>query len=177
MSKKIIAVVFLLLAAGTIIGVRAAVEPYYYLPIVIKQSTPTPTQTQTPTTTSTPTKTPTPTPTPTPEPGVYIIDIVYDPSGDPLDEYVSIKNHESKSVDMTDWILRDENQNVYTFPTFTLSAGATVKVWTKSGTNTSSNLYWGSSVPIWNDHGDCGYLRDDDNNLIDAYCYAGSIEY
>lgn len=177
MSKKIIAVVFLLLTAGTIVAVRAAVTQYYYLPIVYNQPTPTPTQTITPTVTGTPTKTPTPTPTATPEPGVYITDIVFDPTGDPLDEYVAIKNSESKSVVMTDWMLRDENRNVFTFPTFTLGAGATVKVWTKSGTDTSSNLYWDSDVPIWNDHGDCAYLRDDENNSIDTYCYSADIGY
>ncbi len=177
MNPKKIKWLFLsIITIGLISATTTALADTIYLPIVVKGATWTPTQTQTPTVTPsitlTPTRTPTRTPTPTLEPGVYIIDINNNPDGNDLDtEYVEIKNEGDKSVDMTDWILRDENQNVFTFPDFTLSKGAKVKVWTKAGTDNSSNLYWGKTEPVWNNKSDCAYLRDDNNNLVDATCY------
>ena len=76
-----------------------------------------------------------------------------------------------QTVDMEDWRLRDEEGNIFFFPAFSLAAGNTVRVWTGTGTNNSSNLYWGRSEPVWNDHADCIYLRDAENNLIDGVCY------
>ena len=80
---------------------------------------------------------------------------------------------------MQGWTLRDENANIYTFPIFSLMANDSVKVWTQAGQNWPWDLYWGMSEPVWNDHGDCAYLRDADNNLVDKLCYgslADSIE-
>jgi len=166
----------LIVTIGLISATTTALANTIYLPVVAKEASPTPTLTQTPTqtlaVTFTPTRTPTRTPTPTLEPGVYIVDINNNPEGNDLEtEYVEIKNEGDSSVDMTDWKLRDENQNVYTFPDFSLKKGATVKVWTKAGTDTSSNLYWGLTEPVWNNKSDCAYLRDDNNDLVDAMCY------
>ena len=89
-----------------------------------------------------------------------------------MDEWVGIKNATGQSVDMTDWTLRDENKNIYFFPdNFTLSNGRTVQVWTKWGINSSTDLYWDSNEPVWNDGGDCAYLRDSDNEFVTSYCY------
>jgi hypothetical protein len=93
-----------------------------------------------------------------------------------LGEYVSLKNFTTKSIDMSGWKLKDDSGNAYIIPypqtKFTLYAGATVKVWSKSGVNTTTDLYWGSPVPIWNDHGDCAYLRDAENDPVDSLCYS-----
>jgi hypothetical protein len=80
-----------------------------------------------------------------------------------------------QSVDMTGWLLRDEGGNIFTFPDFTLGPGQSVKVWTKVGSNNSSNLYWNRTEPVWDDHSDCIYLRDAENNLIDSLCYNESL--
>jgi hypothetical protein len=141
-------------------------------------ATQTATNTQTPTTTHTPTSTATATPTPTatPKTGVAFINI-FNPEKkeDYLEEYVRIHNHTSASVDLTGWYIRDDGGNIFNFPTdFSISKGKTVVIWTKSGDDTTANLYWGSDVEIWNDGGDCGYLRDNsegENTLIDAICY------
>ena len=105
-------------------------------------------------------------------PNVQITDIVYDPPGDDVQgEYVRIENSGGRPADMTDWTLRDDANHVFTFPTFTLNAGASVRVWTKSGTDTATDLYWGSGAAIWNNTGDCAYLRDSVGAAIDTYCY------
>ena len=95
----------------------------------------------------------------------------YAPETHPLDEYVTIRNQTGSFIPLTGWTLRDEQQNVFTFPRYTLISWAYVKVWTKAGIIDPENLYWGRTDPVWNDHGDCAYLRDDEHTLIDSECY------
>jgi hypothetical protein len=175
--------ILLLMIIATSTLASAVWEHSILVPMIINDpigtETPTPTQSATVTTTPTatttgtiyPTATRTRTPTTGPKTEVNIVDIYYNPTSGPLDEYVSIKNTSGRDVVMTGWTLRDDSKNTYAFPVLTLKHLATVKVWTKSGTNDSSNLYWGSSVSIWNDHGDCAYLRNELNEKIDSYCY------
>jgi len=49
---------------------------------------------------------------------------------------------------------------------YTLGAGSTVTVYTKKGTNSATELYWGSSGPIWNNEGDTAYLFDNNGKLV-----------
>lgn len=114
---------------------------------------------------------PTPTATPTPI-DVGIGEIRYDPPGDDVEgEYVLLINFGSLSYDMAGWTLQDDSSNVYTFPSFVLASLKHVRVWTKSGTDTATDLYWGSSSAIWDDTGDTAYLRDQDGTLIDVFPY------
>ena len=49
----------------------------------------------------------------------------------------------------------------YTFPSLSLAAGADVKVWTKAGTDSATDLYWNSSQAIGNNSGgDTATLQD-----------------
>jgi hypothetical protein len=183
-----------LLGAGAILIARASMQTSAYLPMVANHDmTETPTPSRTPTTTGTititatptrtptitgtlptATRTPTPTPTMTLVPGVFIINIQYAPETNPLDEYVEIRNQTGLYIPMQGWTLRDENQTIFTFPRYTLISWATVKVWTKAGLIDPQNLYWGRTVPVWNDKGDCAYLRDLDRVLMDSKCYGSS---
>ena len=108
--------------------------------------TPTPTPVTPLPTPVTPTPAPgTPTPTPnTPTPArVVITGIAFDPPGDDVQgEYVTLRNNGGSAVTMTNWTLRDLANNTYTFPAFTLAAGAEVRVWTRAGTDDASNLFW-----------------------------------
>jgi len=54
-----------------------------------------------------------------------------------------------------------------------LSSSSTVKIWTKSGTNDSSNLYMNWPEQFWLDDADCAWLKDDSQprKTIDAICY------
>jgi hypothetical protein len=180
-----------LLGTGAILIARASMQTTAYMPVIANydiSETPTPSPTQTPTgtitITATPTRTPTitgtlptatqtrtPTPTRTLVPGVFIVDIEYAPETHPLDEYVEIRNQTGDFIPLDGWTLRDENQNVFTFPRYTLVSWATVKVWTKAGIIDPQNLYWGRTEPVWNDYGDCAYLRDEKHTLMDSECY------
>ena len=163
---KALIVVSLLLILFT--AAQGAYTNTLYMPIVLKQPT------HTPTYTATPSPTFTPTPTNTLVPGVHITDIENDPPYE-LDEYVTIKNTEGQTQDMTGWILKNDHDpaDIFNFPNnYKLLSGKSVKVWTKSGTDTSTDLYWGSDEPIWNLGSDCGYLRNEDNVRISSYCYS-----
>ena len=136
-----------------------------YLPLVRAEApapvTPTP---------STPTPvTPMPV-TPTPA-SVTITTIDYDPPGDDVvGEYAVIRNGGS-AVTMSGWTLRDLANNTFTFPAFTLAAGAEVRVWTRAGGNDTANLYWGRSQAVWNNTGDTAILRDAGGTEVARYSY------
>ncbi len=87
------------------------------------------------------------------------------------EEWVCFTNHSDEAIDMTNWMVEDEADHLYVFPTFTLPASATVKLHTGSGINTQTDLYWGSPRAIWNNTGDTVYLYDASWNLVDEYSY------
>jgi len=88
------------------------------------------------------------------------------------DEYVVFENPENASIDLTGYTVEDEAGKQYTFPDgFTLGAGETVTLHSGSGTDTSTDLYWGSGSPIWNNSGDTVYVFDDAGTLVVEYPY------
>jgi hypothetical protein len=155
MSKKTIAV----LVVGGIFAlfmlyfraVAATNATNVYLPLLIRAET-----------TSTPT---------TPPANVKITHIEYDPPGTDLDgEYVTIQNQGGSAAVMTGWTLADNDSHVFTFPSFTLQPNASVNVWSKAGSNTSTDLFWGSSQAIWTNTGDCATLHNG-ISTIHQVCY------
>ena len=160
-----------LLVAIGMIGVATALANTIYLPLIEKSPTitPTTTATVTPTVTNTPSASLTPTPTSTP-PAVEIVDIVYDPPSE-LDEYIQIENNGNNSVDMEGWWIKADSGPRYDFPDFTLGGNDSVRVWTRNGTDTDTNLYMDRSTEFWDDDEDTAYLRDEDGNIIDTYDY------
>lgn len=85
------------------------------------------------------------------------------------DEWVEIANRGSSPVSLKGWKIEDEgSKHTYTFPSCTLDPQATVTLYTGKGTNTATEIYWGSGSPIWNNDGDTAYLYDDSGNLVAA---------
>lgn len=93
------------------------------------------------------------------------------------DEYVTFKNTCSHSIDMMGWTVKDEANHIYIFPDFSMAGDATVTLYTGSGKDTATELYWSSSGypcnAIWNNDGDTLYLRDVGGNLVISYGYSG----
>lgn len=87
------------------------------------------------------------------------------------DEYVVLRNNGSVSVYMTGWTVFDKANHVYTFSTFVLGSGASVTLYTGSGTDTATELYWWSGRAIWNNDGDTLYLWDASDHLVLTYSY------
>jgi len=90
-------------------------------------------------------------------------------------EWVEIKNQSEKSVNMTNWTLKDEANHIYTFPDFTLAPGKSVFIYSGCDTDTQEKLYWQcpeeGKYAIWNNTGDTAFLRDASGNLVDSYKY------
>jgi endonuclease YncB( thermonuclease family) len=109
---------------------------------------------------------------------VSIGTINYDAAGDDRtnldDEYVVFENTGGAAADVTDWTVSDEAGKTYTFPTFTLDAGSSVTLHTGSGTDTSTDLYWGRGSPVWNNDGDTVTLRDDTGTVVAQQSYPTS---
>ena len=82
------------------------------------------------------------------------------------DEYVTLKNTCASFLNMTMWKVSDERGYVYTFPTFILDSQASVTLYTGSGTDTATVLYWGRTSAIWNNNGDTLHLRDSSGSLL-----------
>ena len=127
---------------------------------------------QTPTPTAIPTPTPAATSAPASSGNVVITTIFYDGavSQEP-DEYVEIRNDDTRTIQLQSWTLRDIANHLYTFPSFVMQPGQVCRVYTNQSHPESCGFNYGSGLAIWNNTGDCAYLRDSLSTLIDDYCY------
>jgi large subunit ribosomal protein L20 len=107
--------------------------------------------------------------------GLTIAEIEFNPEGrDVAGEYVRIVNGSDAALDLVGFTLHDgQRKHVYTFPAFTLAAGAELQLWTKAGSDDEANLYWGRRSAIWNNEGDTATLRDADGNEVATFSYQG----
>lgn len=88
--------------------------------------------------------------------------------GDVNTEQVQLFNSSDLPVDLQGWKLQDESSNEFTFPMLTIFPGGMVYVHSMSGENSSTDLYWGSSTPVWN-KGEKVSLFDASGNLHASY--------
>jgi competence protein ComEC len=100
-----------------------------------------------------------------------IVDINADAEGDDRenlnDEYVTFQNTGEQPLDISGWTLEDAADHSYTFPEgTTVDPQATITVRTGSGTNTDTDLYWGSGSPIWNNGGDTIIVQTADGTTV-----------
>jgi competence protein ComEC len=141
-----------------------------FLPMV---AVPTPTNTAMPTPTNTAIPTPTNTPSPGPTGNVVITTVFYDGvqgSKEP-DEFVEIRNDDTHSIQVSGWTLRDEGNHVFTFPEHVMQPGQVCRIYTNEYHPEWCGFNYGSGSAIWNNSGDCAYLRNSTGTPIDTYCY------
>ena len=87
------------------------------------------------------------------------------------DEYVVFENNGTSPLNITEWSVQDKANNFYTFPTFSLVNGSSVTLYSGLGTDTTAQLFWGSTKPIWNNEGDTLYLRDAEGYYVSHFSY------
>jgi hypothetical protein len=87
------------------------------------------------------------------------------------DEYVEIKNFDTRSIQVEGWTLRDIAEHVYTFPNFVMSPNQTCRIYTNQKHPEFCSFNYGSGQAIWNNTGDTAYLKDSAGHLIDEYSY------
>ena len=88
-------------------------------------------------------------------------------AGDLNMEHVLLKHSGQGELALSGWSLEDEQGNVYTFPELTLFGGA-VNVYTRAGSNTVVDLYWGLQKSIWQS-GKKITLRNSQGTVVDTY--------
>ncbi len=92
-----------------------------------------------------------------------------------LNEVVTIVNGGTVAVTMTGWTLVNEGSNLaedsFTFPAFTLGAGAYVRVHSDTGSNDADDLYWDGGAGHWA-AGDTAVLSNAEGTPI-ATCSEG----
>jgi len=114
------------------------------------------------------------------QPPIRFSRIVYDSPGPDTGsnaslnaEWARITNFTAKARKLTGWTVRDVSGHVFRFPTFTLRAGASVKIHTGRGANTRTDLYWRQGNYVWNNDGDKAILKNAAGVRIDT-CKWGS---
>ncbi|GAA2153318.1 lamin tail-like protein [Humibacillus xanthopallidus] len=108
-------------------------------------------------------------------PAIMITKVYYDSPGSDTGsnsslnaEYVVVKNTTKVNRSLKGWTLRDKANHVYTFPTFTLKAGASVTIHTGKGSATQYHRYYNKSWYVWNNTGDTAYLRNASGSTVDT---------
>jgi micrococcal nuclease len=111
----------------------------------------------------------------TPDPGgdsaLAVADIQADAPGNDHEnlggEYVGFRNEGSEPIDLTGWTVEDDAAHSYQFPIgFALEPGGTVRLYTGSGSDTATELYWGSGGAVWNNGGDTILVYDEAGDLV-----------
>lgn len=110
-------------------------------------------------------------------PAVKISKIRYAQTGTNLNtEYIVFKNTTGSARTITGWKIisapSSDNQ-YYVFPTTSIPAGASITLYTGSGTNTSTRRYWNATSPRWNNDGDLAILKNGSGTKVDSCQYAG----
>ena len=103
---------------------------------------------------------------------ISVITFNYAPAGNNLSqEYFTLKNSCSYSIDMTSWTAGDNVNNPYIFPSFNLASNVEVSVVTGSGSNNQTTLYWGRGLAVWNNDEDTLYLNVSNGTSLLIYTY------
>lgn len=82
-------------------------------------------------------------------------------------EYIVFENTGESSLDLSGWSVSDEADHIYYFPDgFTLEPGQQVTLYTGSGADTDTELYWGSGRAVWNNGGDTIIVKNDASEVV-----------
>lgn len=99
---------------------------------------------------------------------LVISELVCNPEGDELTgEYVKLQNLGDGSINLNQWTLCDyQSRHCYQFKAIVIRGHSDLTIWTNSGTDTATDLYFGEKTPIWTNAEDTAYLYDVKDQLI-----------
>ncbi|UNO42689.1 lamin tail domain-containing protein [Streptomyces sp. MST-110588] len=86
-------------------------------------------------------------------------------------EWVEIKNSTSRSVNLKGWTLTDASRHKYTFGSYSLGAGKSVKIRTGRGTDTAGNRYQNRRAYVWDNDKDTATLKKASGARVDRCSY------
>ena len=104
---------------------------------------------------------------------LVVTDVNADPDGDALtEEYVAFENIGNESIEMTGYEIHDESGATFSIPEgFTVDSGESVRLYTGSGEDSETALYWNRGQPVWNDDGDTITVEDNAGETVLEYAY------
>ncbi|WJV49123.1 lamin tail domain-containing protein [Streptomyces flavofungini] len=83
-------------------------------------------------------------------------------------EWVNIHNNTRSTIQLKGYKLKDNTGFTYTFGSYKIGAGKTVKVRTGKGTNASGVRYWGRGSYVWNNTSDKARLLKPSGAQLDS---------
>ncbi|GGV38403.1 hypothetical protein GCM10010277_25590 [Streptomyces longisporoflavus] len=89
-------------------------------------------------------------------------------------EWVNIHNNTRSAIQLKGYKLKDNTGYTYTFGSYKIGAGKTVKVRTGKGTNASGVRYWGRGSYVWNNTSDKARLIKPSGSLKDSCSWTNS---
>ncbi|WP_233274819.1 lamin tail domain-containing protein [Haladaptatus cibarius] len=90
------------------------------------------------------------------------------------DEYIVLRNSGNDALDISGWTVSDEADHTYRVPSGTsLESGARVTLYTGSGSDSESELYWGSDGAVWNNGDDTITVRNASDDVVLRKEYSG----
>ena len=87
------------------------------------------------------------------------------------EEFVEIYNSGVSPVELEGWSVRDIKNHVFVFPRFVLGPGQYCRVYTNLYSRQHCGFSFFNPAPIWENDGDCAYLKDKTGKLVDQFCY------
>ncbi|MFQ5612718.1 MAG: LysM peptidoglycan-binding domain-containing protein [Anaerolineae bacterium] len=117
----------------------------------------------------TPTETPTAVPTATAPPlDEVIVSVEQVVGGGDLEQEAVVLLNEGPGINLTGWTLAGSELGPYTFPNLFLWSGGSIRVHTRAGANTASDLYWNQGEPAW-PTGTVLTLNDPTGKIVSSY--------
>lgn len=86
-------------------------------------------------------------------------------------EWLEINNQGKETLSLDSYYLKDESNNLFTFPAIFLKGNGTLRIYSGKGKNTNKEIFWQSDRPIWNNDSDCAYLFDNQSLMVDCLKY------
>jgi hypothetical protein len=83
-------------------------------------------------------------------------------------ERARIEHVGDRDLSLEGWRLEDEDGNRYSFPALVLHPGAALSLFSRSGDDSVTELYWDRSEPIW-ESGEQAILIDPDGDVQAEY--------
>ncbi len=87
------------------------------------------------------------------------------------EEFVEIYNSGVSPVQIEGWSVGDIKNHVFVFPRFVLGPGQYCRVYTDLYSTQHCGFSFFNPAPIWENDGDCAYLKDKTGKLVSQFCY------
>jgi hypothetical protein len=92
------------------------------------------------------------------------------------DEWVTVANQGDAPVNLNGWVLTDDAQFRYVFPSQTLPAGSILRIHFGHGFDVGPDMYLGLSGDMLDDAGDVVTLYDVTGAVVSRYAYPGLVQ-